>query len=325
MRNLASLTAVLAVAAQVLCAAAWSEAHAAKPEDACNKAVPSQRLFSLERYNANITTAPSAGRIRKGDLVEFNPRSKRDPAAYLAQVKARGSLPEWYWVGVNCDKGPDCNRLAAAGVVLESTGTAEWNKTEQRIHDLRHPAAIDRARREMETALRAAAAAGSDLAFRIDNMHDLDTRKFYDHLHFRKFDELAVLTRTWDEVTGRLRKEGVLRPDGIYGLTAHNNFAFWKRWLEEGGTRPLLLRMENPTQFLPQYELALELMRSSRIPFVAIEFRQGHGYRPKPADLKRIADEVSLLVVMENEDNYEDGAATFGPGPRTIVGVPCKP
>lgn len=279
------------------------------------------RIFGLRAYNANITTHPRAERVKRGDLVEFNPGSLTDPGSYLRQVKQSGGLPEWYWVGVNCEKGADCNSLRSAGAGIGSTGTAEWNKTEQRIADLRHPAAIARAEREMERALRAAGKTGSDLAFRIDNMHDLDDARFYDRRHVRSFEELRALTDAWDRVVSRLRASGLVPRTAMVGLTAHNNFAFWERHLAEGGTPPLVLRMENPTQFTTEFATGLRVMAKSGIPMIAVEFRNGHKYKPTPEQIRDVASKVSLLVLMENEDNYEDGTTTFGPGPRDVVGA----
>jgi hypothetical protein len=275
----------------------------------------------LAGYNANITTAPSLARVKPRQLVEFNPNSRDQPSDYLRRVAARGALPEWYWVGVNCDKGPDCDRLRAAGVGLVSTGTAEWNKTEARIADLRHPAAIARMRREFRRALTAAGEARTNLAFRIDNMHNLDTPRFYDHIHIRTYEEVRVLTDTWAKVVAEVRAEGRLPPSSVVGLTAHNNFKFWRRHLDSGGTPPLLLRLENPTQFEAELAVGLDIMKRYRIPLVAVEFRRGHGYTPSAEKLKAIAGAVSYLIVMENEDNYEDGQLTAGPGPKRMAAL----
>lgn len=291
---------------------------AAAPASEC-AAQPARRTFHLRGYNANITTHPRPERVRAGDLVEFNPKSLPDAAAYLRLLGRRGGLPEWYWVGVNCDKGPDCTSLRTAGAGLGSTGTAEWNKTEQRIEDLRHAAAIQRAEKEMERALRAAGKAGGDLAFRIDNMHQLDDARFYDRRHVRSFEEVRVLTDAWDRVVAKLRATGALSRAAVVGLTAHNNFAFWERHLAGGGTPPLVLRMENPTQFPEELATGLRVMAKHAIPMIAIEFRNGHKYKPTPDQLREVASKVSLLVLMENEDDYEDGTATSGPGPLEIV------
>lgn len=278
----------------------------------------SRRRFTIDAYNANITTHPRADRVKRGQLVEFNPESLTDHADYLRQLAKRGALPEWYWVGVNCNKGPDCNGLKSARVGLGSTGTAEWNKTEQRIENLRHPAAIARTEREMERALRAAAKAGSDLAFRVDNMHQLDDDRFYDRRHVRDDDEVRALTDAWDRVVQRLRAAKVLPPTALVGLTAHNNFAFWERHLAEGGMPPLLLRIENPTQFTTEFATGLRVMAKYQIPMLAVEFKAGHNYKPTDAQIRDVAAKVSLLALMENEDNYEDGTQMPGPGPKVI-------
>ncbi len=169
MLNEPGMTRIKAVAASLLIWAlgAWAvEAQpvATDPAIAACAAQPARADFTIAAYNANITTHPKPERVNRGQLVEFNPDSLAEHAGYLRQIAKRGGLPEWYWVGVNCNKGPDCNGLRSARVGLGSTGTAEWNKTEQRIEDLRHPAAVARAEKEMERALRAAAKAGSDLA-----------------------------------------------------------------------------------------------------------------------------------------------------------------
>lgn len=270
-------------------------------------------------YNANITTSPAIASVRRGQLVEFNPRSLKDPVPYMREIARRGAVPEWYWGGGNCNKDWDCAPLQAAKVPLGSTGTAEWNVGEFRIYDLTHVAVIARAEKMMERALQAAAAAQSDLVFRIDNLHDLDDTRFYDTKHVRSHEEVRAMTETWSRVEGRLRAAGHLRPNQMTGLTAHNNFAFWKRYMAEGGRPPVVLRLENPTQFPQELEHANEIMRTRQIPLIGVEFEKGHLYNPTPEGLKSVAAKVSLMVVMKNEDNYEAGRHVEGPGPKVMT------
>ncbi|MFM9941199.1 MAG: hypothetical protein ACKVP7_17085 [Hyphomicrobiaceae bacterium] len=275
--------------------------------------------IELTGYNANIETSPKPSTVKPGQLVEFNAEAIADHAVYLKAIAAKGGIPEWYWVGANCNKGPDCDRLSKAKVPLGSTGTAEWNKTESRIDDLAHAATVERAEEEMLRALKAAAAAQSHLVFRIDNMHDLDDDRFYDRRHSRGYTELRTMTDAWARIENKLRASGELQPSQITGLSAHNNFAFWKRVLAEKGKPPIVLRIENPTQFEPALVDGLDIMASHQIPLIAIEFESGHLYKPTPQALQKVMSRVSLLILMANEDNYIGGQQRFGPGPRTLV------
>ncbi len=273
---------------------------------------------TLTAYNAQITTRPKAESIEPGQLVEFNPNSLRDPVPYMRGIGRKRAFPEWYWVGANCEKGPDCDELRADQVPMGSTGTKEWNESEFRIDDLAHPAVVKRAKREMEKALRAAAAAGTDLVFRIDNMHDLDDKRFYDRRHVRPYEQLFAMAEAWRQTVTRVTESGLLRPDQLVGLTAHNNFPFWKRLIDEGGEPPLLLRLENPTQFRNELANGLALMRARNIPFIAVEFEKGHLYRPDMAQIELIAKQVSILDLMKDEDNYASGVQRFGAGPKIM-------
>ena len=270
-------------------------------------------------YNADISRFPARATLAPGQLVEFNPPALDDPAKYMGEVAAKRAIPEWYWVGANCDKGKDCAELEAAKVPLGSTGTAEWNRTEFRIYDLKQPAVIARAEREMERALRAAAAVRSDLVFRIDNMHDLDDSRFYDRRDIRPYEDLRAMAEAWQRVDGKLRAAGVLQPNQVTGLSAHNNFAFWKRWLAEGGRPPLVLRIENPTQFPEEVDRGVAIMAEHKIPFIAIEFKKGHLYKPRPEDIEAVSKRVSMLVLMKDEDNYVGGPSMLGTGPMVLT------
>lgn len=273
----------------------------------------------LTGYNANIETYPALASIKLGELVEFNPKALADVGGYLRNVTGRGAIPEWYWAGGNCNKGADCDSLALAGVPLGSTGTAEWNTGERRIDDLARPAVIARAEKEMERALGEAAKAGTDLVFRIDNLHDLDDSRFYDRRHVRDYAELVTMTNAWSRVENRLRQQGLLRPGQMTGLTAHNNFAFWQRRLAEGAAPPIVLRFENPTQFVAEFDIGVRLSNGYNIPLIAVEFEQGHLYRPTTQALREVAAKAGVLVVMANEDNYVGGKQTLGPGGRAIT------
>lgn len=284
-------------------------------------AAPPVRL-EITHYNADIETYPKLATVKPGQLVEFNAEAVDDHVAYLREIMAKGALPEWYWVGANCNKGPDCEPLERAKVPLGSTGTAEWNKTEFRIYDLKHPAVVARAEQEMRRALRAAAKAGSHLVFRIDNMHDLDDSRFYDTEHRRSFAELRAMTDAWTRIENEMRRKGELKPKQITGLTAHNSFAFWKDHIASGRRPPVVLRIENPTQFEPALAEGIAIMQSRKIPLIAVEFEQGHLYQPTAADLKRVAERVSLLMILANEDNYIGGRPRLGPGPRHVVWRP---
>lgn len=276
----------------------------------------------LEHYNANIETYPKLATVKPGQLVEFNAEAVSDHIQYLRGIAAKGGIPEWYWVGANCNKGPDCAVLEQAKVKLGSTGTAEWNKTEYRIYDLAHPSAIARAEQEMRRALTAAAAAKSHLVFRIDNMHDLDDPRFYDTEHKQSFAELRAMTETWARIENEMRAAGSLQPTQITGLTAHNNFAFWKDLLASGGKPPIVLRIENPTQFETSLVDGLDIMSRYKIPLIAVEFEEGHLYKPTPEGLKSVSDRVSIMMILANEDNYIGGRKLLGPGPRQIVWRP---
>lgn len=274
--------------------------------------------LDISHYNADIENFPKLSTVKPGQLVEFNADAVPDHAKYLRDIMAKGAIPEWYWVGANCNKGPDCEGLETAKVKLGSTGTAEWNKTEFRIFELNHEAVVDRARREMRRALQAAATAQSHLAFRIDNMHDLDDDRFYDTRHKRSFADLRAMTDAWASIEDEMRASGELKPTQITGLTAHNNFVFWKTLIAKGGRPPLVLRIENPTQFEPMLAEGISLMRAQKIPLIAVEFEQGHLYKPTPEGLKRVASRVSLMMVLANEDTYVGGRSELGPGPRRI-------
>lgn len=276
------------------------------------------RVFELKGYNANITTFPATSGIKAGELVEFFPAAGKDWAAYIGEVKRKRALPEWYWIGANCEKGNDCDGLVRAGVELTSTGTAEWNKTERRIARLDHPAVVRRAEAEMRRALIAAGKAKSDLAFRIDNMHDLNDRHFYDLDHTRAVADLRAMTQAWGRVVEAMRNAGAIARDQAVGLTAHNNFRLWREMMAEDGPAPIVLRIENPTQWPKDLAVGLELMRARGLPLIAVEFREGHKYRPDPARMAAIQRDVSLLALMENEDNYQDGEMRWGAGPKTI-------
>ena len=156
-------------------------------------------------------------------------------------------------------------------------------------------------------------------------MHQLDDDRFYDRRHVRADEEVRALADAWDRVVRRLRANRTLSPTALVGLTAHNNFAFWERHLADGGTPPLLLRIENPTQFTTEFATGLRVMTKYGIPLLAVEFRNGHKYKPTDAQIRDVASKVSLLALMDNEDNYEDGTQMPGPGPKDIVGRSGRP
>ncbi len=275
--------------------------------------------LDLTGYNANIETSPKPATVKPGQLVEFNAEAIADHATYLRAIAAKGGIPEWYWVGANCNKGVDCDGLRRAQVPLDSTGTAAWNRTEYRIYNLAHPAAVARAEAEMRRALEAAAAAKSHLVFRIDNMHDLDDTRFYDRRHIRDYAEMRAMTDAWARVENSLRASGELLPTQLTGLTAHNGFGFWKQVLADGGKPPIVLRIENPTQFTKLFAEGLDIMTSHQIPLIAIEFKKGHLYQPSAQGLRDVAARASMMVLMATEDNYIGGEQRHGPGPRRIV------
>lgn len=281
----------------------------------------SGRTHKLTSYLPNIETHPRLSAVRSGTLVEFMPASLKNPAAYLRDVSSRGGVGEWYWVGANCNRGSDCAPLTKARVPLGSTGTAEWNKSELRIDDLGHPKVLERAEREMERALAAAALAGADLVFRIDNMHDLDDDRFYDRRHLRPFEGMKAVVDTWARIVQRFRSNGRLKPQQSVGLSAHNNFKFWRRYIDEGGTPPALLRIENPTQFPAEFDRGSALMRDKQLPLIAVEFRKGHGYTLNLEQAAKLASASSLLLIMPDENHYTGGEVRPGSGPIDLW--PC--
>ncbi|MBS0241859.1 MAG: hypothetical protein JSS20_06755 [Proteobacteria bacterium] len=278
-----------------------------------------RRAVAITGYNAaiDIDRFPALSSVRKGQVVEFNPAPLADPAGYMRDVALLGAVPEWYWVGLNCLAGTDCDALGAAGVKLGSTGTPEWNKTEKRIYDITHPASLARARVEMHRALEAAAEAGSNLLFRIDNLHNLDNPTF-DMRDVRSDAEVSTLLNVWFEEVAKLRAAGRLKPSQIVGLTAHNNLAFWSRWIASGRTPPLVMQLENPTQVLDELQIGVNLMRDRSIPLIAIEFERGLDYVPTPDQIDAVAQKVSLTIVIADETHYEGARTIDGPGPREL-------
>lgn len=309
--------AVFALAASFAVAQTGGGASA-QPREAGEPRTCASKAFDLKRYNANITTFPTPGSVKPGDVVEFYPRRGNDWSRYIGQIQKKRALAEWYWVGANCEKGEDCDGLRRAGVELMSTGTEEWNKSEQRIIDLTAPAVVKRAEREMRRALTAAGKAGADLVLRIDNMHDLNDRKFYDADHARRPEDLLAMIAAWNRIVEELRRSKTLAPTSAVGMTAHNNFGLWHKVIARGAEPPALLRIENPTQWRQDLDQGFALMREQDIPLIAIEFEQGHKYRPDHNLMRGIGAQASLLVLMENEDNYEGGRPTVGEGPKTI-------
>lgn len=285
--------------------------------------------------------------FKAGQVVEIDPLTMKEAAAraYIAALQDKGARVSIYLVGGHCDKGRDCDGLAAKGVRLGTTGSWNWDKSERRILDITHKAVKERLARGIVNGFMLGAN-----YIRIDNLHGPSGSTAPRTVaNMREIIDLA------QEIEDQMRADGSIRADTVTGIVAHNNLVVWEELIKTGAIRrpPAFLTSERTAQLaagdhwqgdarmkagqlapteVQEIEAGRRLAGKLGLPYTIVEFRKSHDlarpgkfYQLPQAYVTAAAelDGVSEVIVMSSEDQYVGrGEVLEGRGPRALPSRP---
>ena len=284
--------------------------------------------------------------FKSGQIVEIDPRYMSEPEAieYIRALQTLGARVSVYLVGGHCDLGADCASLPKS-VRLGTTGSWNWDKEERRILDITDSAVLDRLARGIENGWRLGAN-----YIRIDNLHHPSGSS-----EPRTPAQMKTIIDLAFDIEDRLRANGIIEPDRVTGLVAHNNLTTWERLITEGKLRrpPAFLTSERTAQLadladyegdrrmksgqltpsdVPDIKAGGRIADHFQIPYVVVEFavahdlrRRGATYVPPIAYAEAVSKVkgVSEVLIIQNESHYVGRDRVIpGSGPRTLPTEP---
>lgn len=323
---------------------------AAMPADAETCAPPpGADAFAFTGLNPAIEGRLPLGNFKPGQVVEIDPAtmSAGEAKGYIKALQDKGARVSVYLVGGHCNKGRDCDALAAVGVRLGATGSWNWDRNEQRILDITHRAVKERLARGIVKGFMLGAN-----YIRIDNLHHPSGSA-----EPRSLAQMREIIDLAHEIEDQMRADGTIRPGTVTGIVAHNNLVVWEELINTGAVRrpPAFLTSERTAQLVPgerwqgdarmkvgslvptevpEVESGRRIAAKLGLPYSIVEFRKTHdlaspgkfyvlpqAYAAAAARL----DGVSEVIVMASEDKYVGRAEVLdGPGSRTLLSKPIS-
>jgi hypothetical protein len=305
-----------------------------------NQTAPFSGLFPA------IEQRLSLSRFRSGEIVEIDPRFMSEPEAveYIRAIQMLGARVSIYLVGGHCDIGADCDSLPGS-VRLGTTGSWNWDKEERRILDITDPAVLARLASGIENGWRLGAN-----YIRIDNLHHpAGSSAPRTPAQMKTIIDLAL------DVEDQLRASGVIAPERVTGLVAHNNLIVWEQLITEGKIRrpPAFLTSERTAQLaaLPGYEgdqrmkmgqltpadvpeigAGARIAEHFQIPFIVVEFARAHDLTRRDvvyespiayAEMVSRMKGVTEVIIVQDESHYVGRDRVIpGSGPRMLAQKP---
>jgi hypothetical protein len=321
-----------------------AEAHP-KQKDICSRVLPSETVNFSGLFPTLEGRLPLSN-FKAGEIVEIDPRqmSASDARQYIADLNALGARVSIYLVGGHCELGPDCNSLPNS-VLLGTTGSWNWDQNERRILNITHPAVLARLAKGIENGWRLGAN-----YIRIDNLHYPAGSS-----HPRTPAEMKTIIDLSQDIEDRLRAEGVIEPERVTGLVAHNNLVTWQWLIEKGELRrpPAFVTSERTgqlaalpdfegdallkngillPQMVPDIQAGRRLAKHFEIPYSIVEFRRSHDLanadqsyelpQKYVSSLQKLSG-VTEVIVLPDESKYVGRNEVFeGSGPKTLPKMP---